>query len=750
MLTPQQVQDSRAKLGLPNGATVHPSIANGPTGDALLQSLHGVNQPPQVAVQDSQPVDDRNGLQKFFGTFLDAPIRKAVQTGQAVGDLALTGVNELSKVGNNIATAIDGGAAADRITAANQKSSDADLHYIQTLFKGRKDALAKGTDTSHYDTQIKNFEVSKGTKLSDLYPNLVKNVGVIDKLTPEGDLSSALQRAENTSTKVPVFGTKTQNAKDITLENTVGDALQTVALGAGSPAAAGAAIAAGSALSQDKGAADVALNAVVGALGGKILEYGFNAVAPYIEKAAVKYGTPIIEKLSGLVPDSAKGFMETLSSKIPNIAEKKVLPTGVSDVINKTNQAVSKVVDAPFNAVENSASKVANSVRNASSKTVSNIKEGFSPTPTPKEATGQIIQGTTEDVAGGQRTLSSIDTSGVKTYSDLQAKIKSEIPTLAKQVDAEFAKDTSGGHSIKSFERTVGEGKSAVKVNYVQQGIDDLNAIYQKTGDAQGLSNMKALENKAKINGLTYKDINDLARLHGQEINAFNANGEAASGLTKQAAENTRKGLKLTARQGLGGTEAKALDAKLSDLYDTQRLIDKQVEKVNAEAQKTSKQGIIPKVVRKAVKVIDTVTGNPLKAIGKEIGFKGENTLSASELEKNLQRNLGVIKGGTQVTTPNTMPIENLKYPYHGNETKAIGQLDNFVQQAVKDGAITAEEAIGADMSLVKYIKINYLDKGLSVPPIEVTPDGKILDGVHHFDAYKTLGLKHIPVVIKK
>ncbi len=272
-------------------------------------------------------------------------------------------------------------------------------------------------------------------------------------------------------------------------------------------------------------------------------------------------------------------------------------------------------------------------------------KQAIKPTLSPIESVGQIIQGSTEDLPAAQRALTSLETKGVKTYKDLQSKIKQEIPKLAKEVDFEFSKDTSGGHSIKSFEQTVGEGKSAVKINYVKQGIDDLRNFYRKTGNAEGLSKIKELENKAKINGLTYKDINDLARLHGMEINAFNANGEAASGLTKQAAENTRKGLKFTARNGLGTSEAQALDAKLTDLYDTQSLIDKMVEKINTSSQKTTKQGVVPKTIEKVVQTVDTITGSPLKALGKAMGTTGgTTTISPIELENLLQKNLKNLK----------------------------------------------------------------------------------------------------------
>lgn len=314
------------------------------------------------------------------------------------------------------------------------------------------------------------------------------------------------------------------------------------------------------------------------------------------------------------------------------------------------NPNVSDVVSGMKTGAENFAGGISDTIKNAvkdSKSGIGKVGELIKPSLSPEEAVGQIIQGGTEDIPAAKRTFESLDTKGIKTQADLQSKINSEIPKLSRQVDSEFAKDTSGGHSIKSFGQTIGEGKSAIRVNYVQQGIDDLNEFYAKTNDIEGLSKMKALENKAKINGLTYKDVNDLARLHGQEINAFNANGEAASGLSKQAAENTRMGLKSTARQGLGGDAAKALDSRLSDLYDTKALIDNQVEKVNAAAQKTPKQGAIPKIIGKGVQLANTLTGSPLNAIGKAAGLAGSSgALSPVELEGLLERNLKIVRGG--------------------------------------------------------------------------------------------------------
>ncbi len=316
---------------------------------------------------------------------------------------------------------------------------------------------------------------------------------------------------------------------------------------------------------------------------------------------------------------------------------KEALSTAKNDLVGAVKNipnTITNVADAGFNAVDK--------VKSLATKAPQAAKELAIPTIKPEEAVGKIIQGTTEDVPVAQRALSEIDTNGVKTYKQLQSKISDKIKEIAPQVDKQLAQDTVG-KSIKSFEQTVGEGKSAVRVNPVTQALDDLRTFYEKTNNASGLSKIKSIENNAKIKGMTYKDVNDLAKLHGRELNAYNASNELATGLTKQAAENTRKGLKAVARQGLGGPEAQALDAKLSDLYDLQTLVDKQVENVNKSVQKAPKTNKLQQGVRTAVKVADTLTGNPLKAIGREIGATS-GSLTPVEMEAQLAKLLKSLK----------------------------------------------------------------------------------------------------------
>lgn len=353
---------------------------------------------------------------------------------------------------------------------------------------------------------------------------------------------------------------------------------------------------------------------------------------------------PTVQKLVTKHPSLLEAIPDFLSIALTLMGGKEAPETGsaLEDAADSTIKSATPIAKGTGELMGKGADAVVNTVSDVTGK----VKEGIKPNVTPKEATGNIIQGKTEDIPAAQRILSNLDHTGIKTYADLQAKLDEQAKSLTKQVDNEFGKDSSGGHSIKSFEQTIGEGKSAVKVNYVKQAIADLKDYYAKTNDAQGLAKIQKLENSAKIKGMTYKDVNDLARLHGKELNAFNANGQAASGLSKQAAENTRSGLKDTARQGLGNDSARALDRQLHETLDTKKLIDKQVESVNKAAQKTPKQGVIPKTIGKVVKGLDVVTGGPLKALGKTMGMAGStDALSATELEGNLAKNLKSVKG---------------------------------------------------------------------------------------------------------
>lgn len=250
--------------------------------------------------------------------------------------------------------------------------------------------------------------------------------------------------------------------------------------------------------------------------------------------------------------------------------------------------------------------------------TATKIKEAVKPPLTPEEKVGSIIQGKTTDIPAAQRTMEAIDTNtkaaAKMSPKELSDKIQSKIKSNMTEVDGHYANDNTP-HHMSEFEQTTGKGANAVKTNYVQQAIDQLKDFYTKTNDAQGLSDIKALEEKANTSGLNSKDLNDLAKKHGSTISGFNANGEAASGLSKQAAENTRTGVKTTARTTLAQSDPEAaakvkiLDKQTSDAIKTKDLMDKQVEKGNTKIQKNGKPNAVKAFIEKHPYITAGVSG---------------------------------------------------------------------------------------------------------------------------------------------
>lgn len=319
---------------------------------------------------------------------------------------------------------------------------------------------------------------------------------------------------------------------------------------------------------------------------------------------AIAKGGEHLDNWSAAHPAWAKYISQALNVGLAAIGE-KLAPGDVANPILKDTEAIKTGLD-------NTVNKGAEVVKN----TASNIKEAISPTLTPEEKVGKIIQGKTSDIPAAQRTFEALPSESnpaKMTAKDLSDTIQNKvIQKNLETVDTHFANDNNL-HPMSDFEQTVGTGKSAVKTNYVQQAIDQLKEFYTKTNDAKGLSDMKALEEKANTNGLSSKELNDLAKEHGSTIKAFNANGEAASGLSKQAAENTRAGVKTTARNTLsqtnpdGATEVTRLDKQTSDAIHTKDLMDKQTEKEAVGVQKNGKMGKISKAYNsKTGKIIRT------------------------------------------------------------------------------------------------------------------------------------------------
>lgn len=278
------------------------------------------------------------------------------------------------------------------------------------------------------------------------------------------------------------------------------------------------------------------------------------------------------------------------------------------------------------------------------------IKELAYPSPTPIKAVGEVAQGTSKDITPVVKALSALDTTGVKTFSDLGGKIKGKIKELSKQVDADLAidatKKTLGDLNI--IEKTK-DGLDVV-TNPVKTALDNLSEYYTKIGDNLKLAEVESIVKKAVTEGIDNVDINNLAREYGRNFNAFNKMGDPLTSVTKQGYELTRGKLKDLARSGLSGDAAKSADDTISALYDTQRLIDKSVEGVNKLQQKIRERGLVEKIGHAVTKYADLLTGGSLRGMVAGVMPRGQGykTLNALDLQDLLQKNLEIIQKAIQ------------------------------------------------------------------------------------------------------
>lgn len=229
-------------------------------------------------------------------------------------------------------------------------------------------------------------------------------------------------------------------------------------------------------------------------------------------------------------------------------------------------------------------------------------------------------------------------------YTTFKQNVDDRISQISGKLDD--ALDTKVDiYPMSQLGTKVTTGKTSVTHNFVTDALDQLEDFYVKTNNPARQAEIALLKNKAENSGLTVKEINNISRLHGQEMSGYNANGQLASGLSKQAAENTRRGLKDTARNLFGDETSKAADAEVSGLIKMRDLITDIESKAN-----DLKQRIIPRkfgeeVSNRILTVIDTLTNGGLRGIAQWIipRGKGDKLLNALDLEKQLSKNIDKI-----------------------------------------------------------------------------------------------------------
>ncbi len=257
--------------------------------------------------------------------------------------------------------------------------------------------------------------------------------------------------------------------------------------------------------------------------------------------------------------------------------------------------------------------------------------------------TGAIVQGKTSDIAKAKKALTDIDISGVKSYGDLQKALDTKITSLSATLDRTLEQNTVPA-KLDQLSSTIKVGDAEIKHNYVEDALNQLKELYEKTNDPAGVEKVAQLRAKAQDTGLTIKEINDLARIHGSEFSskAFSRAGEPLTSVNAQSLENTRTGLKEKARELFGNPTFKEADSQLSSLIRTRDLTQKMNENVNKLKQKIKERNLGEKVGYLVGNLLNTFSGGLLKGAVQSVIPRGQGfkVLNALDLEKALNKNL--------------------------------------------------------------------------------------------------------------
>jgi hypothetical protein len=340
-------------------------------------------------------------------------------------------------------------------------------------------------------------------------------------------------------------------------------------------------------------------------------------------------------------PEATKALEEGAGTiaNIGNIAGTIAIAGGAKAIAPKVEELATKGT----NAISNVATGVKENIVTPLIEKTGALKEKLIPSESAESITGKVLQGKTGDISSGKSGLSQLDTSKIKTYKDLNTASASKIKEIAEKQDEILSKDTTP-HKISEFEKIIGEGDNAVKINYVKQALDNLKELYTSTSDAEGLAKINTLLSKEAQSGLTVQEVNNLARNYGSEFGqkAFSKiSGEPLTSVNATKFENIRSGLKNTARDLLPDEASKALDAQMTDLYTVKNLSKSMMEKVNTLTQRLQKPNILQKIggiVGKGMRI--TGVGDLASKLLGIDKVPGASTLNAVELEAKLAKNL--------------------------------------------------------------------------------------------------------------
>lgn len=473
------------------------------------------------------------------------------------------------------------------------------------------DILSRASDILNTIFPNKNIGDLLGTELDKLFPNTFIPAAV----APSNAASPTITGAQQVGNIAPTSAT---------IGNVSGDLLQDAAWLVGGGEAA-APIEEASTLGRVGAAA--LQGAKAGAIGGSLSGAG-NALSN--NENLVDAGVGAVT--GGLEGGAAGGVLGSALSFAP-----KIIGRVANGGVQSTDNAIDEVAGNLFSK--------GGAVKPGSFAPVDNAENRA------VDTAGQILQGTKAQAEQAVPVLSNVNTQGVKTYEDLSNRIQTAVDQHQGVVNKELATNNTPvklsdlGQKISS---TIPGSKLSTKVNYVSDALKQLKELYTATRDIPSSLRITELTTKAKTQGLTPTEVNDIAKEYGTQFRAkgFSKVGQPLTSVNDQAFENTRKGLKTTARSFLTSDAAQKADQATSKLLNVKTQVDKVAQKVNALSQRVQKRNIVEKIARSLGHGVDIATGGAIKSFVSKLFFPsnvGLKTFNALDLESRLTRNLRIL-----------------------------------------------------------------------------------------------------------
>lgn len=296
-------------------------------------------------------------------------------------------------------------------------------------------------------------------------------------------------------------------------------------------------------------------------------------------------------------------------------------------------------------------------------------------------AVGRILQAGDNPRAVEQatRALTDIDTTGIRTYDDLNNRLTDRITALSKAVDERLAADNTL-YRPDQLAKTTKVGNEVIREDSVMNAIRGLENAYDLSGEPVNAARIRQLANKYEQDGLSLIELNNLSREYGIEFKnkAFTRIGEPKQGYNADMYENTRRALKETLRDQMPDDVAKQLDAKMSDIYSTLDLTKKIENTVAKLEQRITNRTLGQKVGGGITSVADLLTGGILRgAVNKLLPSNvGNKTMNSLDIQAELRRNLKELDKLSNIKGDTAFAVMLEKYVQEMQPGMSMRQID--------------------------------------------------------------------------